>query len=176
MWAYFCAIYQLQINYLYTKRPVLSAVIPTQHQNLLYSLPNIFKVLRAVVPQHTSPDMPCVKEHSENLTLVKTVLQQAVACRLQESLFFLHCWGKEEKKSRKICGRLEKPGLLFSFFVASCFEWNSFREGINASLNTNPSGLTLSVPHTWLLWSCAQCCSLSMSTCTWRGRYFSEQE
>lgn len=90
---------------------------------------------------------------------------------------FPHCWGKEEKKSQKICGRLEKPGLLFFFIVASCFEWwNSFREWINASLNKNPSGLTLSVPHTWLLWSCAQCCSLSMSTCTWRGHYFSKQE
>ncbi len=146
-------------------------MIPTQHQHLLCSLPNIQSL--AVVPQHTSPDMPCIKEHLENLTLVKTVRQQAVACRLQESLFFPHCWGKEEKKSKKICGRLEKPGLRFFFFVASCFEWwSSFREWIHASLNKNLSGLTLSVPHTWLLWSCAQCYSLSMSTCTWRGRYF----
>ncbi len=124
MWAYFCAIYQLQMNYLYTKRPVLSAVIPTQHQNLVYSLPNIFKVLRAVVPQHTSPDMPCVKEHLENLTLVKTVLQQAVACRLQESLFFSPLLRKGRKKSQKICGRLEKPGLLFSFL------WHPVLSGI----------------------------------------------
>lgn len=114
-----CEIYQFLMSYWHTKK----ASIVCSDTNSTSASPlftHNIQVLRAVVPQRTSPDMPCIKEHLENLTLVKTVRQQAVACRLQESLFFPHCWGKEEKKSQKDLWKIREARTVFSSFFLFC--------------------------------------------------------
>lgn len=168
-----CEIYQFLMSYWHTKKASIVCSDTNSTSASPFSLPNIQSLACSSATAHVTWHA-LHKRTFRKLDLGKDCSPASSSLQATRKPLFSLLLRKGRKKIQKDLWKIREARTAFFFFCGILF-WvvEFFREWINASLNKNLSGLTLSVPHTWLLRICAQCYSLSMSTCTWRGRYFS---